>query len=242
MAVSNPAMIDLETLRHGLEDRDQAAMLSLYDDGAEIAIVDQRHTPSHPQVIRGREQIRSFLSDLLSRDMEHHLDHVVAGEGTVSFIQRCRYPDGSQVTFQSVLDIENGHIVRQEGVQAWDEPGAMTAGYQDFGQADEVRTFEKGRLELLHTPAGDVGRMILEPGWRWSEHVRPIAGTDLCQQAHFGYQLAGRLRIQLADGTTIDAAPGQVGTIPPGHDAWVVGDEPCVLLDWVGASGYARPA
>jgi hypothetical protein len=82
--------------------------------------------------------------------------------------------------------------------------------------------------------------MILEPGWRWSQHVKPIAGTDLCQAAHFGYQISGRLQIQMADGTTLTASPGQVGTVPPGHDAWVAGDEPVVLLDWLGASEYAK--
>ena len=190
----------------------------------------------------GRGEIYSFLSDLLGREMTHHLDHVVAGDGTVSFVERCTYPDGARVTMSSVLDIEGGHIVRQEGVQAWDEAApAPRPGYQDFASPDEVRTFEKGRLELLHTPAGEVGRMVLQPGWRWSEHVRPIAGTDLCETAHFGYQISGRLRIRLADGTTFDASPGQIGAVPPGHDAWVLGDEEAVLLDWAGASTYARP-
>lgn len=240
MSVSDAAHFDLATLRHGVEDRDLAAMLGLYDEGAEISITDHRHTPSRPQVIRGRGEITAFLTDLLGRDMTHQLDHVVAGDGTVSYIERCTYPDGSRVTMSSVLDIADGRIIRQEGVQAWDEPAAATAGYQDFASPDELRTFEKGRVEILHTPAGDVGRMVLEPGWRWSEHVRPIAGTELCQAAHFGYQVSGRLRIQLADGTTFDASPGQLGAVPPGHDAWVLGDEPAVLLDWAGASGYAR--
>ena len=70
--------------------------------------------------------------------------------------------------------------------------------------------------------------------------TRPIAGTELCQAAHTGYQISGRLRIQLADGTTFDAEPGQVGNVPPGHDAWVIGNETVVLLDWAGATGYAQ--
>jgi hypothetical protein len=233
-------MFDLSALRHGVEDRDLAAMMSLYDDGAEISMVDHRHTPSRPQVVRGREQISTFLTDLLGREMTHKLDHVVLGDGTVSYIERCTYPDGSRVTMSSVLDIDRGRIVRQEGVQAWDEPSVPMAGYQDFAAPDEVRVFEKGRLEILHTPMGDIGRMVLLPGWHWAEHVRPLAGTDLCQASHFGYQISGRLRIQMADGTTFDASPGQIGGVPPGHDAWVVGDEEAVLLDWAGATAYAK--
>ena len=100
-----------------------------------------------------------------------------------------------------------------------------------------MRGFPHGRLEVLYPAAGDVGRMVLEPGWRWSEDVRPIAGTGLCETARAGYQVSGALRIQLADGTTIDARPGMAGSVPPGHDAWVVGEEPAVLIDWAGAAG-----
>lgn len=242
MPAKDTATLDLDALRRGLEDRDLAAMMGLYADQAEISITDHRHTPSAPQVIRGRGEIIAFLSDLLGRDMTHQIDHVVVGDDTVSFIERCTYPDGSRVTMSSALDISGGRIVRQEGVQAWDEPATVHPGYQDFTNPDELRTFEKGQLEILHTPGGDIGRMSLQPGWRWSEHIRPIAGTDLCESAHFGYQIAGHLHIQMADGTSVDAGPGQVGFIPPGHDAWVAGDEDVVLIDWMGASGYARQA
>jgi hypothetical protein len=231
--------MDTEVLRRGMEGRDIEAMLGLYADDAEIVIVDQRHTPSNPQVVHGRDEIRSFLSEMLDRDITHHLDHIVAADGSISYLERCEYPDGSRVLASAVLDIDGGRIARQEEVQAWDS-AELRPGYQDFGQADEVRTFEKGRMEIIHTPAGDVGRMVLEPGWRWSDHVRPIAGTDLCQAAHVGYQVSGRLRVQLADGTTFDAEPGHLGVVPPGHDAWVVGTEPAVLLDWAGATDYAR--
>jgi hypothetical protein len=230
--------LDTDALRQGMEGRNLEAMLSLYADDAEISIVDQRHTPSHPQVVHGREQIRAFLTDIFGRDITHHVDHIVSGNGTVSFMERCEYPDGSRVLASAVLDIDAGRIVRQEEIQAWDS--TPESGYRDFARPDEVRTFEKGRLELIHTPAGDIARMTLSPGWRWSEHVRPIVGTELCQVAHTGYQISGRLRIQLADGTTIDAGPGQVGSVPPGHDAWVVGDETAVLLDWAGATDYAK--
>lgn len=114
------------------------------------------------------------------------------------------------------------------------------AEQKDFAQPDEVRTFPKGKLELVNIGGGVVGRLTLEPGWRWSEHVKPIAKTEWCEAAHFQYHLAGRLHIVMADGTEFDAEPGQVTALPMNHDAWVVGDEPVVLIDWAGASNYAK--
>ena len=115
-----------------------------------------------------------------------------------------------------------------------------TAEHKDFAQADEVRAFTNGQVELLHIGGSDIGRLVLRPGWRWSEHVKPLAGTDLCEAPHFQYHVAGTLRIQMADGTCFDAVPGQVTALPSGHDAWVVGDEPVVVVDWWGASNYAK--
>src|SRR5208337_107728 len=80
--------------------------------------------------------------------------------------------------------------------------------HKDFAHPDEVRKFEKGRAEILNTTGGVVGRLILEPGWRWSKHVKPIAGTELCQAPHFQYHIAGTLHIVMADGTEFDAGPG----------------------------------
>jgi hypothetical protein len=114
------------------------------------------------------------------------------------------------------------------------------AEHRTFESADEVRTFEKGRLELVEIGGGVVGRLVLEPGWRWSDHVKPIAGTELCEAPHFQYHAAGTIRIRMADGTELDAGPGELTALPSGHDAWVVGDEPAVMIDWHGASTYAR--
>ena len=110
----------------------------------------------------------------------------------------------------------------------------------NLAQPTEVRTFPKGRFELYRVGPATIGRATYEPGWRWSEHVKPIAGTDLCEAPHFQYHVAGTLRIEMADGSQFDAVPGQVTALPPGHDAWVVGDEPAVMVDWWGASNYAR--
>ncbi len=112
--------------------------------------------------------------------------------------------------------------------------------HKDFAESDEVRTFTNGRLELLHIGGSDIGRLVLEPGWRWSQDVKPIAGTDLCEAPHFQYHVSGTIRIQLEDGTEFDAGPGEVTALPAGHDAWVVGNEPVVAVDWWGASNYAK--
>jgi hypothetical protein len=110
----------------------------------------------------------------------------------------------------------------------------------DFAQPDEVRSFDGGRAEIVNTDSGAIGRLVFQPGWRWSKDVKPIAGTDLCEAPHFQYHLAGTLRIRMADGDEFDATPGQVTYLPSGHDAWVVGEEPVVVVDWYGASHYAE--
>ena len=112
--------------------------------------------------------------------------------------------------------------------------------HKAFKSPDEVRTFEKGKLELLNIGGGVVGRLTLEPGWRWSKHVKPVAKTDWCEAPHFQYHASGRIHIVMSDGTEFEAGPGDVTALPAGHDAWVVGNEPVVLIDWSGASKYAK--
>ena len=112
--------------------------------------------------------------------------------------------------------------------------------HRDFASPNEIRTFEKGRVELLNFEAGAVGRLVLEPGWRWSTHVKPIAGTALCEAPHFQYHVSGTIHVVMADGTEFDAGPGSVTSLPSGHDAWVVGNEPVVLVDFFGATHYAE--
>ena len=110
-----------------------------------------------------------------------------------------------------------------------------------FDEPDEVREGDNWRLELVNLSGGaQVGRMTLQPGWRWSADVKPVAGTELCEAPHQQYQVSGRVHVRMADGTEIEAGPGDVTSLPPGHDAWVVGDEPVVAIDWQGASVWAR--
>ena len=111
---------------------------------------------------------------------------------------------------------------------------------KEFKLPDEVRTFEKGRLELLNMGGGVVGRLILEPGWRWSKHVKPLAKTEWCEAPHFQYHVAGRLHILMSDGKEFEVGPGEVTSLPSGHDAWVVGNEPVVVVDWWGTRNYAK--
>jgi quercetin dioxygenase-like cupin family protein len=110
-----------------------------------------------------------------------------------------------------------------------------------FEAADETRPFQdKGRVELLNIAGGVVGRATFEPGWKWSEHVKPIAGTDSCEAAHFGYVVSGRQVVRMDDGTEVEFGPGDVVSIPPGHDGWTLGDEPCVVIDFSGMANYAK--
>ena len=114
------------------------------------------------------------------------------------------------------------------------------AEHKDFKSPDEVRNFEKGKLELLKMGDGEIGLLTLEPGWRWSEHVKSIAKTDWCEAPHFQYQLSGKLHVKMTDGEEFETTEGHVAWVPSGHDAWVVGNEKVVLVDWSGAKQYAK--
>jgi len=115
-----------------------------------------------------------------------------------------------------------------------------TAEQKAFDTPDETRTFEFGQVEIIKIGGSEIGRLTLQPGWRWSKHIKPIAGTDLCEAPHFQYHVQGTLHVVMSDGTEFDATAGDVTALPQGHDAWVVGDEPVVVVDWWGASNYAR--
>ncbi|WP_242393411.1 cupin domain-containing protein [Anaeromyxobacter oryzisoli] len=110
-----------------------------------------------------------------------------------------------------------------------------------FSSPDETRSFQaKGRIDLVKVGDATVGRGVFEPGWKWSTHVKPIAKTESCQATHSGYVLSGRMHIVMDDGLEAEIEPGDYVFIPPGHDAWTVGNDACVLLDFSGAEHYAR--
>jgi hypothetical protein len=109
-----------------------------------------------------------------------------------------------------------------------------------FARPDETREFPNGRAEIVKIGGGEVGRLVFERGWRWSNDVKPIAGTESCEAPHFQYHVSGQLAIRMDDGTELVAGPGDITSLPSGHDAWVVGDEAVVVVDWYGASNYAK--
>jgi hypothetical protein len=114
------------------------------------------------------------------------------------------------------------------------------AELKNFGTPDEVRVFPKGRVELFKIGGATVGRAILEPGWKWSTSVKPIAQTKSCEAPHFQYHISGILKVRMDDGTELECRPGDVSLLPSGHDAWVVGNEPAVVVDFQGMIDFAK--
>jgi hypothetical protein len=121
-----------------------------------------------------------------------------------------------------------------------DDTAAIRARF--VRQARRGAAGENWRLDIVNLAGGaQVGRLTIQPGFRWTEHVRPVAGTELCMAPHQQYHVRGRIHILMADGSEVEAGPGEILSLPPGHDAWVVGDEPAVTIDWQGASVWGRP-
>ena len=116
----------------------------------------------------------------------------------------------------------------------------MGAEVKKMASEAETRTFEHGTMQVTKFGSVTVSLSRFEPGWRWSNDVKPIAQTASCEAPHFQYHLSGRLGIRMDDGTEFVAGPGDVTSLPSGHDAWVVGDEPVVVVDWYGATDYAK--
>jgi hypothetical protein len=111
---------------------------------------------------------------------------------------------------------------------------------RDFDTPDETRTPDKTKVEVVSLAGGQIGRYTFQPGWRWSECIKPVAGTESCQTDHIGLMTSGRLHVVHEDGTETDVRAGEVYRIAPGHDAWVVGDEPAVTVEFQGAAHYAE--
>ncbi len=109
-----------------------------------------------------------------------------------------------------------------------------------FNKPDEVRAFDKGKVELVKVGGAMVGRAVFQPGWKWSESVKPIAKTKSCEAPHFQYHVSGTLRVRMDDGAERDLKAGDVSLLPAGHDAWVVGNDPVVVVDFQGMLDYAK--
>jgi Cupin domain len=111
---------------------------------------------------------------------------------------------------------------------------------KNFAEPDETHPFgSHGKTEFVDVAGRLVGRSTMEPDWKWSRDVKPIVGTDSCETAHFGYVVSGRLRITLNDGTVSETSPGDIVSVPPGHDAEVIGDEPYVFIDFANVAEFA---
>ncbi len=118
-------------------------------------------------------------------------------------------------------------------------PTATTVGVKNLQSPDERRTTDHGVLEVVNLPGATIVRAVFQPGWKWSTDIKPAAGTDSCEVAHNGVVLSGRFHVRMEDGREIDLSPGDAHVVAPGHDAWVVGDEPCVILDFAATGAPA---
>jgi len=111
-----------------------------------------------------------------------------------------------------------------------------------FTQPDETRTFDKGRVDLVKLGGVNFGLATLQPGWKWSTCVKPLVNTKSCEAPHLQYHISGKLAVRMDDGSQAEFGPGEVSLLPPGHDAWVVGNEPVVVIDISGMVDYAKPS
>ena len=111
---------------------------------------------------------------------------------------------------------------------------------RDLDRPDEVRRPQKTTVDVVALGEAEVGRFTFEPGWKWSECIKPVVGTDSCQAEHLGYAVSGRIHIAHDDGTEVDISPGEAYLIAPGHDAWVIGDEPFVGVEFKSAGLFAK--
>jgi hypothetical protein len=114
------------------------------------------------------------------------------------------------------------------------------AELKNFKKPEEVREFPLGRLELIKVGGVTIGRAVFEPGWRWSTSVQPLVKTKSCEAPHFQYHVSGVLKVVMDDGSEYECRPGDVSFFPSGHDAWVVGKDPVIVVDWHGMTEYGK--
>ncbi len=122
------------------------------------------------------------------------------------------------------------------GIAEWAEKAEL----RSFNKPDEVREFPKGKVELVKIGNANIGRATFQPGWKWSSSVQPLAKTKSCEAPHFQYHLSGTLVVKMDDGTLLECKAGDVSLLPLGHDAWVTGNEPVVVVDFQGMLDYAK--
>lgn len=128
------------------------------------------------------------------------------------------------------------HQPKDEEKTYWAEKAAL----KNFSKPDEVREFPKGKLELVKIGDATIGRATFQPGWKWSQSLQPLVKTSSCEAPHFQYHVSGILMVKMDDGTVLECKPGDVSLLPMGHDAWVVGNKPAVVIDFQGMLDYAK--
>jgi len=111
---------------------------------------------------------------------------------------------------------------------------------KSLNRPDEVRTFDKGKVEIINIGGRTVGRATFQPGWIWSKSLKSLVNTKSCEAPHFQYHISGTLRVKMDDGAERDFKAGDVSLLESGHDAWVIGDEPVVIVDFQGMLDYAK--
>ncbi|MFE3459477.1 nuclear transport factor 2 family protein [Nocardiopsis aegyptia] len=223
---------DLSRYTRAVERKDADTMVSMFAEDADFEMIDRRTPPSSPAVLHGRDAIAPVMRDISAREMTHEIVNVISDGEHVAYTERCTYPDDTRVMSMTMLDLSDGRIKHQSTIQAWDDDSGRAMQVGDFGMPDDTDDYENAHTDLVQIGGRTVARMTLQPGWRWSEHARPIQGTDLCMKTHRAFIISGTICGHMSDGSELEATAGQTAFVPPGHDAWVVGDEPCVLLDW----------
>jgi hypothetical protein len=117
---------------------------------------------------------------------------------------------------------------------------AQKAEVKSFNKPEEVRNFPNGKVELVKVGGAMIGRAVFEPGWKWSTSVQPLVNTKSCEAPHYQYHVSGTLKVVMDDGSQFECKAGDVSLFPTGHDAWVVGNEPVVVVDFQGMVDYAK--
>ena len=231
--MSSPsARFDLTAFRRALEEGDPDALTRLFTEDAEMEMIDRRTPPSTPTVLHGRKAIEDLMHQVYEVDMTHEVLQCVVDGDHAAYTERCVYPDGNAVVSMTMLDLVDDRIAHQSTVQAWDEEIPEVPQSDDFSAPLRTADFGRGRAEFVRIGGREVVRMVLRPGWHWSVHNGSLLGVDLCLLQHSGFMVSGRLRCRMDDGTEREFSEGEVVYIPPGHDAWVMGDETVEYIDW----------
>ncbi len=125
-------------------------------------------------------------------------------------------------------------------MSALQQPLRIPIDKRNFAKPDETRQFELGKVDIVNIGGVTFGRATFQPGWRWSTCIGSLTNTKICDLAHVVFQISGRLHVAMQDGTEVEYGPGDLASIPPGHDAWVVGNEPVIAIDVAGMKDYAK--